>query len=133
MNPWQRYWILPVVALALIALAVWTTDPGVAAVFGGLAGGAAAIFLVLAFAGRVRFEGIVVPAPDADALVVLTRSFRAGRFGREEVLSRLDGFDLALGLPGRLASADQEAMLRAPESEFLDHVESRLQRLEALT
>ncbi|HTT25988.1 MAG TPA: hypothetical protein VMH90_03365 [Thermoplasmata archaeon] len=133
MSPVRSYWLLPVGALVLTALAFWTTDPGVATVLGGLAGGCAGVFLLLAALGRTRFEGIHVPEPDADALVVLTRSFRSGRFGREEILSRLDGYELALGVPGHRGSSETEALLAAPDAEFLDHVDERLRRLEGLS
>ncbi|MCI4366804.1 MAG: hypothetical protein L3K08_03535 [Thermoplasmata archaeon] len=133
MNAWQRFWVLPVGTLALIALAVWTSDPAIAALCGGTAGGFAAVFLILIVREQVRFEGIPLADPDSDALVVLTRSFRGGRFGREEILSRLDGFELALGVPGHRPGADTEALLTVPEKEFLDYVEAKIARLEQLS
>jgi hypothetical protein len=132
-NPWQRLWFLPVLALVLLALAVWTTDPGLAALLGGIAAGVAAVFLVLVLLEHVRFEGIPLPDSSGDALVALTRSFRGGRFGREEILAHLDGLDLALGQPIHRPPEAQESLLRAPEAEFLDYVEGRIQRVEGLT
>lgn len=130
MNVWQRFWFLPVATLAVLALALWTTDPGLAAVFGGVAALGAAAFLVAAFLGRVRFEGIPVPETSGDALVFLTRSFRGGRFGREEILAHLDGLDLAFGQPSHRPPEEQERLMSAPEREFLDYVERRVARVE---
>jgi hypothetical protein len=133
MSPWQRFWFLPLGAMAVLALAVWTTDPSLSALLGGVAGILAAGFLVLAVVDRVHFEGIPVPPADGDALVTLTRSFRGGRFGREEILSRLDGLDLALGQTTIRSPEEVEEILRKSESEFLEHVEARIRKVEALT
>jgi hypothetical protein len=130
MNSWKRFWFLPTAALAAIALALWSSDPAVSDILGGLAVLGAAVFLVLTMAGHVRFEGVPVPEMDSDALVTLTRSFRGGRFGREEILSRLEALDLRLGQPTHLSPEAQEALVTAPEPEFLDYVEARILRVE---
>ena len=126
-------WLLPGVAIASAALAVWAgTDLAVALPATGLAVLAAALVFVGAWLeDRTREVGRAPPhAPRfASRLRVALRS---GPLGREELMTTLDRVERAgpaPGLPPRTLS-EMEALVRLPRPEFERYLRRRLDDLE---
>ena len=133
MNALRRFAILPLLALAALGVAGWTGDVSLGESAAGISALLAGAYLVLVVADRRPWGWRVPPRYEGDPLVLLERSFRGGRYGRQSILARVDGLE-GVSSPNATIRADEEAAaLDAPEDRFLDYLEARVADLERRT
>lgn len=126
-------WLLPAVAVAATALAVWG-GPNLAvavpaATIAVLAAGL--LFAVVWFDDRRRTPRSYRPHPPRDVLR-LRFALRSGRLGREEIVTMLDGVERGgpnPALPNRTVH-EMDVLVRLPAAEFRSYLRTRLDDLE---
>jgi hypothetical protein len=132
-------WLLPTIALAATALAVWADSNFVLAIPAGVVAVTSAGFIfaevwLRSSAPTVGARGTAGQGGLAQARTART-AFRSGRLGREDVVAYLDRLELAgpnPELPGRRVE-DMRRLARMSVAEFREYVRSRLDDLEART
>jgi hypothetical protein len=129
----RLFWPLPVLALAAVAISLWTADHNLAAGAAGVAGVLGGAYLVVLLYPRIHWGLPPLPVFDADPLLLLAKAFRAGRYGRLAILSRLHGLEPIGGVDLAAQGLEEERILDASDEEFLGYLDRRLAEVERRT
>jgi len=121
-----------IVAVALGVSIAASDYPGLAAVAGALALGAASLFALRAALPWLARPGPPPPAPPTDPLTGLRRSLEGGALGRDRIVYAVQSLELSSGIlrGPSMSPAEVRALEELPPEEFQDWLGQRLDRLE---